>query len=208
MTNVASNAKPYDELNPLDEPGAVWRRSAVLILIYPKAGENYLVFMRRTDTVAHHKGQISFPGGAQDPTDPDIVFTALREAQEELGIDPERIEVLSVMPDVYARVSFFVITPVIARLKPADKAELNFKPNPHEVAEVIEVPLSALRDPALHHTELRTRDNITYHLHFYTYGPYEIWGATGRIIHEFLRSHEGGGLRTEENMKSSSSPQP
>jgi 8-oxo-dGTP pyrophosphatase MutT (NUDIX family) len=185
-----TTAKPYDELNPLDEPGAHWRRSAVLILIYPKAGEDYIVFMRRTETVAHHKGQISLPGGAYEPTDPDLVYTALREANEELGIDPDRIEVLSIMPDVYARVSFFVITPVIARLKPpapGHPAALTFRPSPDEVAEVIEVPLSALRDPSSHRTELRTRDNITYNIHLFTYGPYEIWGATGRIIHEFLK---------------------
>lgn len=197
MAGIEDSPKPYDELNPLDEPGVVWRRSAVLILIYPKAGEDYLVFMRRTDTVPHHKGQISFPGGSKDATDPDIIHTALREAQEELGIDPERVEVLSVMPDVYARVSFFVITPVIARLKPEVAGELVFKPNAGEVAEVIEVPLSALRNPSLHRTELRTRDNITYQLHFYTYGPYEIWGATGRIIREFLRSTEYGVPSTE-----------
>jgi 8-oxo-dGTP pyrophosphatase MutT (NUDIX family) len=178
--------KPYDELNPLNEPGAVWRRAAVLILLYPKGGEDYIVFMRRTETVAYHKGQISLPGGSYEPADPDLIYTALREANEELGVDPERVEVISIMPDVYARVSFFVITPVVARLKQGDSDELTFKPNPGEVAAVIEVPLSALRDPALHRTEMRSRDDITYQLHFYTYGPYEIWGATGRIIHEFL----------------------
>jgi len=183
-----NDARPYDELNPWYEPGAVWRQSAVLILLYPKGGEDYIVFMRRTETVAHHKGQISLPGGGYEPSDPDLVHTALREANEELGIDPAQVEVLSVMPPVYARVSFFVITPVVARLKPNDGAELVFRPNPDEVAEVIEVPLSILRDPSLHRTELRTRDEITYQLHFYTYGPYEIWGATGRIIHEFLKN--------------------
>lgn len=163
----------------------------MLILLYPKAGEDYIVFMRRTETVAHHKGQISLPGGGYEPTDPDLTYTALREANEELGIDPNRVEVLSVMPDVYARISFFVITPVIARLRPpanGGNEELVFRPSPDEVAEVIEVPLSALRDHARHHTELRTRDNITYNLHYFTYGPYEIWGATGRIIYEYLKS--------------------
>jgi len=121
--------KPYDELNPLNEPGAVWRRAAVLILLYPKEGEEYIVFMRRTDTVAYHKGQISLPGGGYEPSDPDLIFTALREANEELGIDPERVEVIAVMPEVYARVSFFVITPVIARLRPGDSNELTFRPN-------------------------------------------------------------------------------
>jgi 8-oxo-dGTP pyrophosphatase MutT (NUDIX family) len=183
--------QPYDELNPPIEPDVEWRRAAVLILLYPKAGEDYLVFMRRTETVAHHKGQISFPGGGQDPEDPDIVSTALREAQEELGIDPGLVQVLEVMPDFYARVSNFIITPVIGRLKPeAGEHGLVFHPNSDEVAEVIEVPLSALRDPSIHHTEQRTRDGIIYNLHFYTYGPYEIWGATGRIIHEFLNSFD------------------
>ena len=186
-----TNTGPYDELKPWAEPGAVWRKSAVLILLYPRAGEDYIVFMRRTETVAHHKGQISLPGGGYEPADPDLIHTALREANEELGIDPGRVQVLSTMPDVYARVSFFVITPVIARLKPGDGNELLFKPNPNEVAEVIEVPLRVLRDPATHRTELRTRDGITYQLHFYTYGPYEIWGATGRIIHEFLKNYDG-----------------
>jgi 8-oxo-dGTP pyrophosphatase MutT (NUDIX family) len=183
--------QPYDELNPPIEPDVEWRRAAVLILLYPKAGEDYLVFMRRTETVAHHKGQISFPGGGQDPEDPDIVSTALREAQEELGIDPGLVQVLEVMPDFYARVSNFIITPIIGRLKPeAGEHGLVFRPNSDEVAEVIEVPLSALRDPSIHHTEQRTRDGIIYNLHFYTYGPYEIWGATGRIIHEFLNSFD------------------
>src|SRR5207253_3818905 len=121
----------------------------------------------------------------------DLVATALREANEELGISPDLVQVLYVMPDFYARVSNFVITPVVGRLR-ADRAraegDLVFRPNPDEVAEVIEVPLSALRDPSIHRTELRTRDEITYQLHFYTYGPYEIWGATGRIIHEFLKN--------------------
>ncbi len=184
-------SQPYDELNPPIEPGIEWRQSAVLILLYPKANEDYIVFMRRTDTVAHHKGQISFPGGARDPGDVNLVATALREAYEELGIDPARIEVLDVMPDFYARVSNFIITPVIGRLKTdTDESELIFHPNPGEVAEVIEVPLSALRDPSIHHTEVRTRENITYNLHFYNYGPYEIWGATGRIINEFLATYD------------------
>ena len=147
--------------------------------------------MKRTENVAHHKGQISFPGGAHEPEDRDLVATALREANEELGIDPEMVQVLGVMPDFYARVSNFIITPVVGRLKPeADAGLLLFQPNANEVAEVIEVPLKALRDPSIHHTEQRTHNNVTYQLHFYQYDRYEIWGATGRIIHEFLAAGE------------------
>lgn len=147
-----------------------------------------MVLMKRTETVAHHKGQISFPGGAQEPEDVDLVATALREANEELGIDPHMVQVLDVLPDFYARVSSFIITPVVGRLKPeADADQLVFRPNPDEVAEIIEVPLRVLRDPSIHHTEQRTHNDITYNIHFYDYGQYEIWGATGRIIQEFLR---------------------
>lgn len=178
--------------------GAGYRRAAVLLLLYPRLGDDYLVFTRRTETVEHHKGQISLPGGAQDPGDPDIAYTAVREAHEEIGIDPAAVEVLATLPHIYARVSSFIITPVIARLKSdADSQGPIFKPNPHEVAEIIEVPLSALRDETIHRTEQRTHEGVTYNIHYYTYGPYEIWGATGRIISEFLRS--GIGRRLPEN---------
>ena len=187
--NVHEEPQPIDELVPPVDPGVNYRRAAVLLLLYPHRGEDYLVFTRRTDTVEHHKGQISLPGGAQDPTDPDIGYTALREAQEEIGVDPAAVEVIGVMRDVYARVSSFVITPVVARLKPeAAEVGLIFHPNPDEVAEIIEVPLSALMDDTIHRTELRTHNGVTYRIHFYTYGPYEIWGATGRIITEFVRA--------------------
>ena len=167
-----------------------YRKASVLILLYPRAGEDYIIFTRRTDTVEHHKGQISLPGGSQDDTDRDAVHTALRETEEELGVDPSLIEVIATLREVYVPVSGFVITPVVARLKPDEVVEAEhypiFKPNPHEVAELIEVPLSALLDDAIHRTEIRTRNDITYHIHYYTYGPYEIWGATGRIIYEFI----------------------
>jgi 8-oxo-dGTP pyrophosphatase MutT (NUDIX family) len=180
---------PIDEATPPLDLDTEYRRAAVLLLLYPRAGEDYLVFTRRTDTVEHHKGQISLPGGAQDPGDHDIAQTALREAQEEIGVDPEAVEVLGTLRDIYARVSSFVITPVVARLKPeAARQRLVFHPNPHEVAEIIEVPLSALRDETIHRTELRTHQGVTYNVHYYNYGPYEIWGATGRIIHEFLNT--------------------
>lgn len=181
----------FDDLRPPVDDKTDYRRAAVLILLYPRSGQDYLVFTRRTESVEHHKGQISLPGGAQDPVDPGPEYTALREANEELGIDPSALQVLGTLRDVHARVSSFVITPVVARLKPEfAESDLVFKPNPGEVAEIIEVPLSALRDPAHHRVETRAHNGITYNIHFYTYGPYEIWGATGRIICEFLSTLE------------------
>src|SRR5439155_24343296 len=143
---------------------------------------SHVIFQRRDDIIQQHKGQISLPGSNQDPTDPDTVYTTLRETQEEIGIDPTLRKVVTTLREVYVPVSGFVITPVVARLKPGigdrgsgigvrqqpdprspipdprDRREpaLLFKPNPHEVAEIIEVPLGALRDDAIHRTEVRT----------------------------------------------------
>ena len=184
-----SGGPVFDDLRPPLEDNISYRRSAVLILLYPREGEDYVVFTRRTDTVEHHKGQISLPGGSQDPTDPDAAFTALREAQEEVGLEPQDVEVLQVLSDVYARVSSFVIAPVVGRLKPeAAERGLVFHPNAGEVAEIIEVPLRALREETAHRMESRAASGVTYNIHYYTYGPYEIWGVTGRIIFEFLNT--------------------
>lgn len=186
-----SNPQPtiFDDLRgPLD-PAEAYRLAAVLILIYPRAGEDYVVFMRRTDTVEHHKGQISLPGGGRDATDPDAVHTALRETQEELGIDPSFVEVIGTMPDVYARVSSFMITPVIARLRPEAAEHLVFRPAPEEVAEVIEVPLRLFYDAQAHRVEARTHNDVVYTIHFYSYGSYEVWGVTARIMHEFTKRY-------------------
>ena len=183
--------RSFDDLRPLPTSNMEYRKAAVLILFYPRAGEDYVVFTRRTDTVEHHKGQISLPGGSQDATDPDMVYTALRETQEELGVEPEHIQVIATLRDVYVPVSGFVITPVVARLKKdVLRDEIIFRPNEDEVAELIEVPLDALRDDAIHRTEPRTANGVTYTIHYYNYGPYEIWGATGRIIYELLESSD------------------
>src|SRR5689334_12603661 len=126
MDNPTSSV--FDDLRPPIEPGISYRRASVLILLYPMGDEDYVVFTRRTDNVEHHKGQISLPGGAKDPEDQDAPATALRETYEEIGLDPSKVEVLAVLRDVYARVSSFVITPVVGRLKPDEaRAGLVFR---------------------------------------------------------------------------------
>lgn len=187
----------YDDLRGPVDPAESYRLAAVLILVYQRAGDDYVVFMRRTDTVGHHKGQISLPGGGRDATDPDAAFTALRETWEELGVEPSLVEVIGVMPDIYARVSSFLITPVVGRWKDKNNAEPAFRPEPGEVAEVIEVPLRLFynENEQAHRTEVRTHDNVTYNIHFYNYGPDEIWGVTGRIMFEFARRYSLSTIR-------------
>ena len=160
------------------------RRAAVLLLLYPDpaGGEEILLFTRRTETLSSHRGQISFPGGRIDPMDTDATAAALREAQEEVGLDPSGVQVVGTLPDVYTVVSSFLITPVVgqALVRPA------FVPNPAEVAELIEVPLAALRDPAIHRTQTHATPRGPVVVHYYQYGSYNIWGATARILYTFL----------------------
>jgi 8-oxo-dGTP pyrophosphatase MutT (NUDIX family) len=159
------------------------RRAAVLLLLYPGPGdEETLLFIRRTETVSSHRGQIAFPGGGVEPGDPDPVTAALREAHEEVGLDPTGVQVLGTLPEVYTVVSSYLITPVVgqALLRPT------FVPNPAEVAELIEVPLAGLRDPAIHRTETHPTPRGPVVVHYYQYGPYNIWGATARILYTFL----------------------
>ncbi len=168
------------------------RRAGVLVLLYPAqagqfselpyaADELYLVLTRRTESVDNHRGQISFPGGSMDPGE-DAVTTALREAYEELGVDPARVEVLGQLSPLYIPPSGFCIYPVVAYAaeRPA------FKPNPDEVAEVLEVALSHLLDPNTRQEEVWQIRGQDVRVPFYAVGPHKIWGATAMVLCELL----------------------
>lgn len=159
------------------------RIAAVLILGYPRNGKPHIVFTRRTETVSNHRGQISLPGGRRDPGDVSVEATALRETQEELGIPPVDVGVLGRLDDEYVIVSNHLIAPYVGALD----YEPSFKPSATEVAEVIEVPLDQLADPAIYREEDWHRPEMP-RMQYYTVGPYEIWGATARILRKFLAS--------------------
>jgi len=118
-----------------------------------------------------------------DPDDHSPVMTALREAQEEIGLDPTRVEVLGLLSPVFTIVSNYLITPVVAYL-PQGLGELQLQAS--EVTELIIAPLASLADPAIAHTEEWTRGGLTRLVYFYDYGPYHIWGATGRMLNALL----------------------
>lgn len=165
------------------------RRAGVLVLLYPAGvGQSArlphdlcLVLTRRTDSVDNHRGQISFPGGSMDPGE-DAVMTALREAQEELGVDPFCVEVLGQLSPLYIPPSGFCIYPVVAFAaeRPA------FAPSPHEVAEVLEVPFSHLLNPATRCEETWPIRGENMCVPFYTVGPHKVWGATAMVLCELL----------------------
>ncbi len=159
------------------------RHAAVLLGIFEQDGETSLVFIRRATTLRSHSGEIAFPGGGIEMTDQSRVAAALREAQEEIGLDPMRVEVLGLLYPVFTVVSNYLITPVVAYL-PHGLGSLQLQAS--EVTEIILATLRGLANPTIVHTEQWTRNGIARTVYFYDYGPYRIWGATARILHSLL----------------------
>jgi 8-oxo-dGTP pyrophosphatase MutT (NUDIX family) len=147
-----------------------------------------VLLTHRTAHLSSHSGQVAFPGGKADPDDADVVATALREAQEEIGLAADAVEVIGTMP-TYTTGSAFVVTPVVALVDPL----ANLVPNPHEVAQLFEVPLTFLMNPA-HHRRHRVewegahREWLSMPYHD-GHTEHFIWGATAgmlRNLYQFL----------------------
>ena len=161
--------------------------AAILVLIYDRDGEAHIVFTERTHQVEHHKGQISFPGGAKDPQDRDFLDTALRETHEEMGIKPADVTVLGQLDDVTTR-SGFKVQVYVGTID----YHYDFKPSDIEIAEVLEVPLSVLRDPASLRVDTRWEEGREVNGYSYAYNGHLIYGATARILQQFLGVLEDG----------------
>ena len=158
-----------------------FRRAGVLVPLILGAGGADLLFTRRTHHVETHKGQISFPGGTVDEGDADIVHTALREAEEELGIGANLIDIRGILDD-HAVPSGFIITPVVGIL---DALPL-LTPNPQEVAEAFTVPFGFFCNPTNGRSELREYRGGRREVWFYEHGEHIIWGATAMIVRSLL----------------------
>ena len=160
--------------------------AAVLVPIVFRDGEARLIFTKRTMTVAKHKGQISFPGGMTEPEDDGPAATALREAHEEIGLEPSLVEVIGALDDQIT-VTGFVVTPVIGFVD----TEAGFSPDPVEVDELFEVPIDVLSDPARGDVgTVDWRGESVETQRYFTDGGRVIWGATARIIARFLAALE------------------
>lgn len=172
--------------------------ASVLIPVVPRAGQLQVVLTQRTAHLHDHGGQISFPGGRQEPEDKTPQQTALREANEEIGLTLHQVEVLGLLPD-YLTATGYRVTPVVALVQ----TDTVWTPDPNEVAEVFETPLSFLMNPAHHEkrqvrwSELRQEQVIENVRHFYAMPwqqagrNYFIWGATAamlRNLYLFLRA--------------------
>lgn len=158
------------------------RVAAVLILLYPDNGKVHTVFMQRPDYEGFHGGQISFPGGKKESSDKDIIQTALREAAEETGVNPDGITVIGTLTPLFIPVSNMVVTAVVGWMcaKPV------FSHNPHEVDFLIEADLVTFLDPSIIKTKPMELRGEVYEIRYFAIKGFVIWGATAMILNELL----------------------
>ena len=174
------------DLNPGLRPEAPLRRAAVLVTLVERETEISVLLTRRTDHLEHHPGQISFPGGHIEGTDQDAIAAALRETHEEIGLPPERIQILGRL-DTYITRTGFHITPVVGTVRPP----LDLIPDPHEVDAVFEVPLGFFLDPANHHRHQRTFEGASRSFYAMPFEDYYIWGATAGMLMDLYQTLAG-----------------
>ncbi|MCA1490841.1 CoA pyrophosphatase [Sinorhizobium alkalisoli] len=151
--------------------------AAVLVPVVDDGEDASVIFTQRTSTLRKHSGQVAFPGGAVDPEDPSVEMAAVREAEEEIGLDPRFVDPVGRLPH-YMALSGFRITPVLAVVQPGFELVLN----PVEVESVFQVPLSFLMDPKNHGRGSRHWDGAERHFYRMPYGERNIWGITAGIV--------------------------
>jgi 8-oxo-dGTP pyrophosphatase MutT (NUDIX family) len=156
------------------------RASAVLVPLFHSQRQYHILFTERSDEVVFHKGQVCFPGGTQEPSDSNLLQTALREAKEEVGLEAEDIEILGELDDMLTFVTDYVISPFVGLIT----HPRSLRTNGREVKGAFSVPLSFLMDEA----------NFKQDSYAYEYEGHVIWGATARILRQFvglLKSESG-----------------
>jgi 8-oxo-dGTP pyrophosphatase MutT (NUDIX family) len=162
--------------------------AAVLVPLFLDANELHAVFIRRNEDMRRHPGEISFPGGRRDPTDKDLLETARREAHEEIGLSPDSVEVIGALQPTPTIVTNYAVYPFVGMIAAGQEWTLSTR----EVAEVIELPLSALA--AGYARRRLVRRGLPIRTDTYLVGDHLIWGATARILADLLERI--GQLRT------------
>jgi 8-oxo-dGTP pyrophosphatase MutT (NUDIX family) len=157
------------------------RLAAGLILLFPLDGEAAVLLTKRSAIMPQHSGQVSLPGGAVDP-DETIEAAALREAYEEVALDPSAVRVVGRLTPVHIAVSGFVLHPVVGTTigRPLVRVA-----SP-EVDRIIEVPIADLTDPARHRRTTRIRDGVEIEMPFFDVGGEQVWGATAMVLAELV----------------------
>jgi len=163
---------PFSEINSTP--------AAVLILLYLADNEIYFFLTKRTDELKHHKGQISLPGGTQEGNEK-LIDTALRETQEEIGINKTSISIIGTITPLFVPVTGFMIYPFIGY----SLNKLNPKPDPVEVATIFSVNISDLLNKENRTTEQRNIRGYDVQVPYFKLNDYQVWGATSMILSEF-----------------------
>ena len=167
-----------EEAAELDAPGST--DAAVLIPLFERGGELHAVFTERRGDLRRHAGEISFPGGRQDEPDEDLRATALREAEEEIGLPPSAVEMVGALPPTGTFVTSYKIHPFVGAIDDGR----SWRPAPSEVEEVLELSLPALVRG--YEPKRLLGKGVPIKTPTYTVGEHFVWGATARIVHDLL----------------------
>lgn len=157
------------------------RAAAALIFLYPHDGEVRLALTLRAPSLIHHGGQVSLPGGAVEPGE-SIEQAALREAGEEIGLEPSQVDILGRLSPLHIPVSGYVLHPVVG----LGRDRPSFRLDPREVARLLEVPLRVLADPAIVRLRWRTHEGRAYEVPYFLVDGEQVWGATAMVLGELL----------------------
>lgn len=157
------------------------RPAAVLLCICRREEGDRILLTRRTDLVEHHRGEISFPGGAREPADRDLLETALRETEEEIGLDKNRVNVLGRLDD-FVSVHGYHVSPFVGAFPGPE----TFRIDRNEIAELLEMPVSVFLDPEVFRVEDWTWQGRREPVFFFSVGNHEVWGLTAAILRQFF----------------------
>ena len=145
------------------------------------AGGLQVLLTKRASHLKHHPSQISFPGGKVEPTDKNLIHTALREAQEEIGLSPDAVSIVGQLP-TYEIISGYQVTPIVAVIE----SPQNYQKDVNEVDEIFQVPLQHFLQPQNHKSIISYRNGHHHNVHFFPYKHYNIWGATAAMLKDLV----------------------
>ena len=157
------------------------REAAVLAPVIARPDGEHILFTKRADHLSDHPGQMSFPGGGREADDADLLATALREANEEIGLDAAEVEVVGRLDDIRT-VTNYQVRPFVGTIP-----DREYVPSDNEVAEIAVLPVGGLTDPANYESERRDHPHYgEIRLHFFHVGGYTVWGATATMLVQLL----------------------